>query len=58
MKLKMNRFTMNYNEDSMDYELCAISIQDGSLGGGHYYAICKVGEQWYVYNDSNVFSIT
>ena len=57
MTLKMGRFTMNYNEDSTNYELCAMSVQEGSLSGGHYYAICKVKEQWYVYNDTNVFKI-
>ena len=39
--LKMGRFCMNYNESSTQYELCAISIQMGSLNGGHYIAICK-----------------
>ena len=55
--LKMNRFCMNYNEENMKYKLCAISIQEGSLGGGHYYAICDTNEGWKVFNDTNVFSI-
>jgi len=57
MKLKMNRFTMNYNEDSTLYELCAMSVQMGSLNGGHYIAICKDGAEWNVYNDTSVFKI-
>ena len=55
--LKMGRFCMNYNESSTQYELCAISIQMGSLNGGHYIAICKDGDQWNVYNDTSVFKI-
>ena len=55
--LKMGRFCMNYNESSTQYELCAISIQMGSLNGGHYVAICKDGDTWNVYNDTSVFKI-
>ena len=55
--LKMDRFCMNYNEESMKYKLSAISIQEGSLGGGHYYAICDTNEGWKVFNDTNVFPI-
>ena len=53
----MDRFCMNYNEESMKYKLSAISIQEGSLGGGHYYAICDTTEGWKVFNDTTVFSI-
>ena len=54
----MNRFCMNYNDESMKYELCAMSIQEGSLRGGHYYAICKVnGNNWKVFNDTSVSDI-
>lgn len=56
--LKMNRFCMNYNEDNMTYKLCAISVQSGSLNGGHYYAICNTNEGWKVFNDSSVSDIS
>ena len=31
-------------------------MHDGSLGGGHYYAICKnyLDDNWYQYNDTHV----
>ena len=31
-------------------------MHDGSLGGGHYYAICKnyLDDHWYQYNDTHV----
>ena len=56
--LKMNRFCMNYNEDNMTYKLCAMSVQSGSLNGGHYYAICNTNEGWKVFNDSSVSDIS
>ena len=55
--LKMNRFCMNYNEESTTYQLCAMSVQEGSLQGGHYYAICYVDGSWKVFNDTNVSDI-
>ena len=66
--LNMDKFCMNYAEQSMTYKLCSMSVQSGSLNGGHYYAICntnvnntdvsKEGDnKWKVFNDSNVFDI-
>jgi len=34
-----------------------MSVQMGSLNGGHYIAICKDEDQWNVYNDTTVFKI-
>ena len=59
---------MNYAEQSMTYKLCSMSVQSGSLNGGHYYAICNTdvkntnvknmnNNKWKVFNDSNVFDI-
>ena len=57
---------MNYVEQSMTYKLCSMSVQSGSLNGGHYYAICntdvdntskKSKDKWKVFNDSSVFDI-
>ena len=65
--LNMNKFCMNYNEQSMTYKLCSMSIQSGSLNGGHYYAICNTNventnrkgkNKWKVFNDSSVFDIS
>ncbi|CAI9100997.1 OLC1v1038211C1 [Oldenlandia corymbosa var. corymbosa] len=37
------------------YELYAVSHHYGGLGGGHYYADCKLSDnRWYRFNDSHV----
>ena len=37
------------------YDLFAISQHYGSLGGGHYTAICRAEDgDWYSFNDSSV----
>ena len=70
--LKMGKFCMNYNEQSMTYKLYSMSVQSGSLNGGHYYAICNTNvnntnvsntnkkdkNKWKVFNDSSVFDIS
>ena len=50
---------MNYAEQSTTYKLCSMSVQSGSLNGGHYYAVCNtdIDNKWKVFNDSNVFDI-
>lgn len=62
--LNMGKFCMNYNEQSMTYKLCSMSVQSGSLNGGHYYAVCNTNvakkgkDKWKVFNDSSVFDIS
>jgi ubiquitin C-terminal hydrolase len=36
-----------------DYKLISLGIYTG----GHYYALCKIDDKWYKYNDSNVFLV-
>ena len=59
IKLDMNNYCINYKENSMEYELSGIIIHTGSLGGGHYYSICKNenDNKWYKYDDANVSNI-
>ena len=58
--LDIKDYTVNYAfagcNPSTAYALQAVSVQDGSLGGGHYYAYCKnnLDKQWRCYNDTNV----
>lgn len=41
-----------YSRAFFDYELFSVNIHSGSVNGGSCYAYCKVGEQWYEFNDS------
>jgi len=58
--LNMSKYSINYAENSMRFKLMGLCIQDGSLNGGHYYAICKneLDKKWHIYNDTNVSNIT
>lgn len=59
MELDMNKYCMNYKENSTKYELSGICIQRGGLNGGHYYSICKnsLDNKWKIYNDNQVGDI-
>ena len=59
MKLDMNNYGLNYKEKSRDYELSGLIIHTGSLGGGHYIAICRneADNKWHKYDDTNVSDI-
>ena len=52
----MSDYTINYAENDTVYKLMGLCIQNGSLNGGHYYAVCKnyLDGKWSEYNDSNV----
>lgn len=42
------------NYDECNYSLFGINNHCGSIDFGHYYAKCKINDQWYEFNDSNV----
>jgi len=54
--LDLSKYTINYENKSCIYSLSCISIQSGSLHGGHYYAACRNNRdgKWYLYDDANV----
>jgi ubiquitin C-terminal hydrolase len=60
--MDMEPYSLNYNRSGLTtkYSLQGISIHDGSLGGGHYYAQCKnhLDKKWRRYNDTHVTEIT
>jgi len=60
--LDLNGINMNYGlpEEKNEYALQGFSVHSGSLGGGHYFAVCKnqVDERWYEYNDTHVRGIS
>ena len=59
MKLDLDKYRMNYKKESTKYNLQGTCVHIGSLGGGHYYSICKnnLDDSWGVYNDSSVSKI-
>jgi ubiquitin C-terminal hydrolase len=55
-------YTLNYGSSSSTtkYALQGVSVHDGSLGGGHYYAYCKnnLDQKWRQYNDTHVSEVS
>ena len=61
MNLDMKDYNINYSTKKNNrYSLQSMAIHDGSLGGGHYYAVCNnyLENKWYEYNDTRVNRIT
>ena len=56
MDLDMEPYCLNYKNECIDYELQSLCIHNGSLNGGHYYALCKNMNdgKWREYNDERV----
>lgn len=54
--IDMKDYCFNIKKYSTKYSLYGICIHNGSLGGGHYYAMCKNDKYntWNIYNDTNV----
>ena len=55
--LNMNKYNINYYNNSNNYELTSYSVQSGGMNFGHYYAVCKEGDKWIQYNDTHVNEI-
>jgi len=60
IELDISSYSLNYNKEGTTYNLSGICIQSGSLGGGHYYAMCQnaVDGKWREYNDTHVREVT
>jgi len=57
LTLDLQDYNINYSKNkSNQYTLNSFAIHNGSLNGGHYYAVCKnyLDGKWSEYNDSNV----
>ena len=53
--LQLAPYVCGYNKDQYVYELMAVCLHHGDIGGGHYTAIVKRAEsQWVHYNDHMV----
>jgi ubiquitin C-terminal hydrolase len=57
--LDLDQHVVDYNNYGKDYKLSGLCIQDGSLNGGHYYAMCynELDKQWRKYNDTYVSDV-
>ena len=60
LELDISSYSLNYGGNRTLYKLSGMCIQSGSLGGGHYYAMCKneLDQVWREYNDTNVREVT
>ncbi|KAL7596268.1 hypothetical protein Lser_V15G28628 [Lactuca serriola] len=57
----VSSYTVEKDEDNQScfrYKLYAVSNHYGGMGGGHYTAFAKCGEEWYEFNDSQVYPIS
>ena len=60
VELDITKYSIDYDSNGNMYKLSGICIQNGSLGGGHYYAMCynELDKTWREYNDTHVREIT
>ena len=57
LNLSLKDYNINYSSKKKnEYALQSMAIHSGSLGGGHYYAVCKnyLDDKWNEYNDTGV----
>jgi len=54
--LSLDDYLIDYDNLGKQYKLSGLCIQSGSLGGGHYYAMCRneLDGTWREYNDTSV----
>jgi ubiquitin C-terminal hydrolase len=54
--LDIKPYSMNYTHQETKYALQSVSVHEGSLGGGHYYAYCHnhLDSKWRCHNDTSV----
>lgn len=61
LTLNLKDYNINYcSNKSNQYTLTGFAVHNGSLNGGHYYAVCKnyLNDKWYEYNDSHVSRVS
>ena len=53
--LDLTPFAEGYDTFSCNMKLISVGCHEGSLNGGHYYAVCRhINNNWYKYNDDSV----
>ena len=60
LQLNLEDYLIDYERKGKNYKLSGICIQSGSLGGGHYYAMChnELDGRWREYNDTHVREVS
>ena len=55
-KINMEKYCVNSKNKSLKYNLNGISVHQGGLNGGHYYAYSKnfKNKKWFLFNDTSV----
>jgi ubiquitin C-terminal hydrolase len=53
-ELDLRNFVEGYEKDSCIYELYGVCNHSGGPLGGHYTATVRVGNEWYLFNDTSV----
>jgi ubiquitin carboxyl-terminal hydrolase 22/27/51 len=55
-KAKQRRAKMD--QSRYTYDLASAVVHRGKLDAGHYYAYCRQGDQWFLFNDDQVTTAT
>jgi uncharacterized UBP type Zn finger protein len=55
--LDLSDYIENIEEKNEKYDLYAVIQHHGQITQGHYTAICKINDKWYLFNDSKYYLI-
>jgi len=53
-----NSMVIEGDHETAQYQLIAVAVHSGSLGGGHYIAYGKRDRSWYCFNDCNLSQVS
>ena len=55
--LNLSEYVEDCEGNKQKYDLYAVIQHHGKISQGHYTAICKINDKWYLFNDSKYFLI-
>ena len=56
--LNLNKYNIGYDKDNSIYELIGVGIHLGTDNNGHYISLTKHNDEWYEFDDSNIYKIS
>mmetsp|Transcript_75937 Transcript_75937/g.180552 ORF Transcript_75937/g.180552 Transcript_75937/m.180552 type:complete len:476 (-) Transcript_75937:62-1489(-) len=56
--LDFSQYCSSQQREGAKYEVVAVANHSGPYGFGHYTATCRVGKDWYEFNDERVSALT